>query len=270
MPRSPTAPSPPSAPSLTSADGNTLQEVVAPSEATPQPAAGGGEGDDTRPHYHGHRQRLRERFLAAGEEALPDYELLELLLCLAIPRGDVKPLAKALLARFGSFAGVISADPASLRTMPGLGEVSVVALKVARAAAIRLAKVEVLNRPVIASWTQLIDYCRVAMAHKGVEEFRVLYLDRQNRLIADEVQHRGTIDHTPVYPREVARRALEQGACSVIIVHNHPGGDPTPSKPDREMTREVAAALKALGIQLHDHLVIGRAGTASFRSLGLL
>ncbi|MBL8672292.1 MAG: DNA repair protein RadC [Alphaproteobacteria bacterium] len=237
--------------------------------------AGDGERDDASgaaeaPHYHGHRQRLRARFLAGPEDALPDYELLELLLATAIPRRDVKPLAKALLARFGSFAGVVSAPAEELAAFDGLGDASVAALKVARAAAIRLARQEAMTRPVVTSWQQLLDYCRAAMAHERVEEFRLLFLDRQNRLIADERQQRGTVDHTPVYPREVAKRALELGASAVILVHNHPSGDPTPSKADVAMTREVKEALKAIGVALHDHLVIGRAGEASLRALGLL
>ncbi|MBL8672799.1 MAG: DNA repair protein RadC [Alphaproteobacteria bacterium] len=237
--------------------------------------AGDGERDDSSgaaeaPHYHGHRQRLRARFLAGPEDALPDYELLELLLASAIPRRDVKPLAKALLARFGGFAGVVSAPADELAAIDGLGDASVAALKVVRAAAIRLARQEAMTRPVVTSWQQLLDYCRAAMAHERVEEFRLLFLDRQNRLIADERQQRGTVDHTPVYPREVAKRALELGASAVILVHNHPSGDPTPSKADVAMTREVKEALKAIGVTLHDHLVIGRAGEASLRALGLL
>jgi DNA repair protein RadC len=222
------------------------------------------------PHYAGHRGRLRERFLVGGADALADYELVELLLFLSRPRGDMKPLAKALIARFGSFADVISATPGELMTMDGIGETSVVALKTAHASAIRLMAEQVHNRPVISSWRQLIDYCRASMAYAKVERFRLLYLDKKNTLIADEVQQSGTIDHTPVYPREVVRRALELGASAVIMVHNHPSGDTTPSKADIEMTREVARAAEPLGLTVHDHVVIGRQGHTSFKSLGLL
>jgi DNA repair protein RadC len=187
-----------------------------------------------------------------------------------VPRRDTKPLAKALLARFGSFAEVIAAPSARLLEVKGVGESIVQHLKIVEAAAQRLAKTKVMGRPVLSSWTALLDYCTAAMARAQNEEFRVLFLDRKNVLIADEVQNRGTVDHTPVYPREIIKRALELGASSIILVHNHPSGDPTPSKADIAMTREVAAAAKALGITVHDHLVIGRAGHASFKSLGLL
>lgn len=227
-------------------------------------------GDSTDNGTAGHRQRLRARFLKGGADAMPDYELLELTLFAAVPRRDTKPLAKALLARFGSFAEVISAQSARLLEVKGVGESIVQHLKVVEAAAQRLAKTKVMGRPALSSWTALLDYCTAAMARAQNEEFRVLFLDRKNVLIADEVQNRGTVDHTPVYPREIIKRALELGASSVILVHNHPSGDPTPSKADIAMTREVAAAAKALGITVYDHLVIGRAGHASFKSLGLL
>jgi len=201
---------------------------------------------------------------------MPDYELLELTLFAAIPRRDTKPLAKALLKRFGSFAEVIAAPRERLLEIPGVGESVASQLKIVEAAAQRLAKTRVLGRPALSSWAALLDYCTAAMARSEKEEFRVLFLDRKNHLIADEVQNRGTVDHTPVYPREIIKRALELSASSIILVHNHPSGDPTPSKADIAMTREVTAAAKALGIALHDHLVIGRAGHASFKSLGLL
>lgn len=201
---------------------------------------------------------------------MPDYELLELTLFAALPRRDTKPLAKALLARFGSFAEVIAAPRARLLEVKGVGETVVHHLKIVEAAAHRLAKTRVINRPALSSWTALLDYCTAAMARSQNEEFRVLFLDRKNILIADEVQNRGTVDHTPVYPREIIKRALELSASSIILVHNHPSGDPTPSKADIVMTREVAGAAKALGIAVHDHLVIGRGGHASFKSLGLL
>ena len=222
------------------------------------------------PHYHGHRQRLRERFVGAGPGALADYELLELLLFPALPRSDVKPLAKALIERFGGFAGVINADLKDLRAVPGLGETSSIALKAVQAAVQRVLRAQVIERPVLSSWQGVLDYCHAAMAHAKIEEFRLLFLDRKNALIADEVQQRGTVDHTPVYPREVVKRALDLGASAIILVHNHPSGDPTPSKADIEMTREVAKAAKLLGIEVHDHLIIGRNGQTSLRGLGLL
>ena len=226
--------------------------------------------DPTDKDAAGHRERLRARFLKGGAEAMPDYELLEMTLFAAIPRRDTKPLAKTLLKRFGSFAEVIAAPRERLLEIPGVGESVANQLKIVEAAAHRLAKTKVLGRPALSSWTALLDYCTAAMARSEAEEFRVLFLDRKNHLIADEVQNRGTIDHTPVYPREIIKRALELGASSIILVHNHPSGDPTPSKADIAMTREVANAAKALGIAVHDHLVIGRGGHASFKSLGLL
>jgi len=223
-----------------------------------------------RPHYHGHRQRLRERFRATGGDGMPDYELLELLLAQAIPRRDVKPLAKILLERFGSFAGVISADDDKLLSVSGMGETSVAALKVVRAAAVRLLRQEVTGRDAISSWDKLVDYCRAAMAHESVEQLRLLFLDRKNVLIADEVQQRGTVDHTPLYVREVVKRALDLGASALIVVHNHPSGDPTPSRGDIEMTNELKDALEKIGITLHDHVIVGRKGHQSFRGQGLL
>jgi DNA repair protein RadC len=226
-----------------------------------------GESDS----HSGHRDRLRERFLAGGSDALPDYELLELLLFMAIPRRDTKQLAKDLLKEFGeSFADLIAASPERLRQIPGVTENGIVALKAVEAAAQRLARARVLGRPAISSWDALLDYCAARMARNTTEEFRVLFLDRKNMLIADEAQARGTVDHAPVYPREVVKRALELGASSLILVHNHPSGDPTPSRSDIAMTREIAAAAKALRIEVHDHLVIGRGNHASFKALGLL
>ena len=222
------------------------------------------------PHYHGHRHRLRERFLSAGAEALPDYELLELILCLAIPRMDVKPLAKGLLAQFGDFAGVMSADVQNLTAVPGIKDNTAAAIKIVQAAAQRLARVEVMNRQVLSSWDKVIDYCRIGLAHLPAEQFRLLFLDKRNSLIADEVQQKGTIDHAPVYPREVVKRALELSATAIIMVHNHPSGDPTPSRADIDMTRSIREAVQSVGITLHDHLVIGRSGHSSFRALGLL
>jgi DNA repair protein RadC len=219
---------------------------------------------------NGHRQRLRDRFLKDGGAAMPDYELLELTLFAAVPRRDVKPLAKTLIARFGSFAEVIAAPRARLGEIPGVGDAVIAQLKIVEAAAQRLARGQVMGRPAWSSWTALLDYCMAAMARGATEEFRVLFLDRKNVLVADEVQSRGTVDHTPVYPREIIKRALEHGASAIILVHNHPSGDPTPSKADIQMTREIATAAKALEIAVHDHLVIGRNGHASFKALGLL
>jgi DNA repair protein RadC len=228
------------------------------------------EAEKPEKHYQGHRQRLRERFLSGGPDALPDYELLELLLFAAIPQRDVKPLAKSLLAHFGSFNQVLTATPEALMAVEGIKENSATYLKVVQAAAQRLARQEVLNRPVLSSWDKLLDYCHIALAHNDIEQFHLLFLDRKNVLIADEAQQRGTVDHTPVYPREVVKRALELNATAIIMVHNHPSGDPTPSRPDIEMTKMVRDAAKAVGIVLHDHLVIGKKGHASFKSLGLL
>ncbi len=223
-----------------------------------------------KPHYLGHRQRLRDRFLSGGPAALADYELLELLLYQAQPRGDVKPLAKTLIKRFGSFGGVLAAAPGELREVKGVKDASVVALKAVEAAALLMARQELIDRPVIGSWKKLLDYCHAAMAHQKVEQFRLLFLDGKNALIADEVQQRGTVNHTPVYPREVVKRALELGASAIIMCHNHPSGDPTPSEEDIAMTREIAEAAERLGITLHDHVVVGRKGHRSFRSMGLL
>ncbi|MEM7545120.1 MAG: DNA repair protein RadC [Pseudomonadota bacterium] len=222
------------------------------------------------PHYHNHRERLRERFDLAGSISIADYEMLELILFRAIPRRDVKPLAKALLSEFGDFNHVISAPPARLHKVQGLGRAAVRELKIIEAAAHRLAQARVLGRDALSSWTDLMAYCKTAMAHRDTEEFRVLYLDRKNVLIADEAQARGTVDHVPVYPREVAKRALELNASAMILVHNHPSGDPTPSPADIDMTRKIEAAIGAVGVTLHDHVVIGKELDASFRSLGLI
>ncbi len=222
------------------------------------------------PHYHGHRERLRRRVLDKGVGTLSDLEVLEYLLFGARPRGDTKPLAKTLTKRFGSLAGVLGASGQELASVEGLGEASIAALKIVPEAARRLALEEASERPVIASWDKLLAYCRIAMAHEKVEQFRLLFLDKKNRLIADELQQRGTVDHTPVYPREVIKRALELGASALILVHNHPSGDVTPSKADIEMTREIQEAAAKLGISVHDHIVISKSGHNSFKSLGLL
>ncbi|NQU60158.1 MAG: DNA repair protein RadC [Rhodospirillales bacterium] len=208
--------------------------------------------------------------MKTGADGLPDYELLELLLFQAQPRRDMKPLAKRLMDRFGSFSEIISAEPGSLKEVSGAGDAVVEVLKTVQAAALRLARQEIIEKPVLSSWDKLIDYCRAAMAYEKNEHFRVLFLNKQNALIADEVQQTGTIDHTPVYPREVVKRALELGATAVIMVHNHPSGDPTPSKADIEMTTEVKDAGSKLGIVLHDHLIMCKSGHTSFKEMGLL
>jgi DNA repair protein RadC len=224
--------------------------------------------DDT-PHYHGHRQRLRQRLVAAGADNLPDYELVEVILFASNPRGDVKPLAKDLLEHFGGFAELMSAEPEALAGA-GLGLAGIAALKAVREAALRLMRSELRERPVVGSWDKLIDYCTAHIAHGKVEEFHVLFLDRKNVLIKHEQQQRGTIDHTPVYPREVVKRALELQAAALILVHNHPSGDPTPSKADIAVTKDILKAAQPLGVTVHDHLIIGRGRHTSLRDLGLL
>ena len=223
-----------------------------------------------KPDYLGHRKRLRERFLAGGPTALADYELLELLLSQAQPRGDVKPTAKALLRRFGSFGGVIAASPEALGEIEGMGDASIVALKAVQAAALLMQKQDIIQKPVLSSWKSVLDYCHSAMAHEPIEQFRLLFLDGKNALIADEKQSQGTVNHTPVYVREVAKRALALDASAVIMAHNHPTGDPSPSRDDVEMTKAVKIALEKIGIQLHDHIIVGRKGHVSLRSLGYL
>ncbi len=222
------------------------------------------------PHYHGHRERLRQRFLRDGPDSLPDYELLELLLTFAIPRSDVKPLAKRLIDRFGSFAEVIAAEPERLMEVKGVRQNTAVALMVAKASAARLLKGELAARPILGSYDSVVDYCRAAMAFEAQEQFRILFLDKKNRLVADEVQQQGTVDHTPVYPREVVKRAIELGATALILVHNHPSGDPTPSRADITMTGEIVAAAKTVEIVVHDHIVVARGGHASLRQLNLM
>ncbi|MEQ8164994.1 MAG: DNA repair protein RadC [Alphaproteobacteria bacterium] len=224
----------------------------------------------SRPDQAGHRERLRDRFMKSGSDAVSDYELLELLLFPVIQRGDVKPSAKALLRRFDSFAGVLAASPAELQKIKGIGPQAAHALKVAQAAAIRMAREKVYKRPVLSSWNAVLDYVRVSMGFENIEQFRVLFLDKKNALLADEVQQKGTIDHTPLYPREVIRRSLEIGASAIILVHNHPSGDPTPSPADIDMTREVAEAGAKLGVTVHDHIIVARTGHVSLKSKGLL
>ncbi len=222
------------------------------------------------PHHTGHRDRLRQRFLDAGEDALADYELLELILFGAIPRRDVKPLAKELIATFGSFGAVLTAPPDRLAKEGGLGHAAIATLKATMTAATRLLRERAADKPVLGSWQAVLDYLTVAVGYEQVEQFRLLFLDAKNGLIADEAQQRGTVNHTPVYSREVVRRALELHASSVIMVHNHPSGNPAPSQADIAMTKEVEKATDAVGIALHDHVIICRTGHASFRALGLI
>ena len=217
-----------------------------------------------------HRKRLRERFINGGADAMPDYELLELVLFRAIPRRDVKPLARELLERFTDFNGVISAPVDQLQIVSGVGQTVIQELKIVEAAAHRLAKSKVIGRPAISSWDALLEYCQTTMSHRQTEEFRVFYLDRKNILISDELLGQGTVDHVPVYPREIVKRALHLNASALILVHNHPSGDPTPSQQDIAMTKHIQAAADALGISVHDHLVIGKSREISFQSEGLL
>ncbi len=222
------------------------------------------------PGHTGHRARMRTKLLTAGPDALLDHELLEMVLFLALPRRDTKPIARALIARFGSFANALAAPLSDLREVEGLGEAGAAALRIVQGAALRLARAEVMDRPVLNNWDRLLAYLTAALSREKVEQFRILFLDTRNRLIADEAQARGTVNHTPVYPREVVRRALELQATALILVHNHPSGDPTPSRADLEMTQEVKAAASVLGIVLHDHLVVGNGRHLSFRREGLL
>ena len=227
-------------------------------------------GEDDVKHYHGHRERLRARLLEAGAGALADYELLELILFNAIPQRDVKPLAKELVRRFGSFADAIAADPRRLAEIKGVGPRAVAEFKIVEAAAQRFAKGAVQKRLPMGSWSEVVDYCRTSMAFESREIFRILFLDKKNGLIADEVQGAGTVDHTPVYPREVIRRALELSATAIVLVHNHPSGDPSPSTQDVKMTLEIMAIAKPLGVTVHDHIIVGRDGHASLKGMRLI
>jgi DNA repair protein RadC len=222
------------------------------------------------PHYHGHRERLRERFYGAGPDALSDYELLEMALFPALPRRDTKPLAKALLKKFGSFAEVVHAPEARLREVDGIKDASIHQLKLIAAAASRIAKGEIKRSIALSSWNEVIDYCRTSMAFADKEQFRILFLDKRNQLIADEVQQTGTVDHTPVYPREVIKRALELSATALILVHNHPSGDPTPSSADIQMTKAIISIASPLGISVHDHIIVGKNGHASLKGMKLI
>jgi DNA repair protein RadC len=222
------------------------------------------------PHFHGHRERLRKRFNDAGSDALSDYEMLELVLFRAIPVRDVKPLAKELIEIFGSYAEVLAAPRARLKEVKGLGDSVITDLKIVQAAAARMLKGEIKKRQILSSWSSVLDYCRGAMAFDHKEQFRILFLDKRNHLIADEVQQEGTVDHTPVYPREVVKRALELSATAIILVHNHPSGDPTPSRSDIVMTEAIVDVAKPLGILVHDHIIVGKDGHASLKSLKLI
>ena len=244
-------------------DASPQPDLWAQARRTPQPVA-------AKPHYVGHRDRLRERAGAGGLAALPDYEVLELLLFRSIPRGDVKPLAKQLLARFGSLGAVFGADLDALKSVRGAGEAVALDLRLVQEAALRAAREQASRRTVISSWSALLAYVKAALAHEPREQVRVLFLDKKNQLIADEITGEGTVDHAPVYPRELMRRALELSASALILVHNHPSGDPTPSSADVEITRQIVEAGRALRINVHDHLVVGRDGVASFKALGLL
>jgi DNA repair protein RadC len=249
------------------------QRALAESPQTAVDATQSPKAKTARPprqHYEAHRERLRERFRNGGHEALADYELLEILLFRTIPRADTKPLAKALIKRFGSLAEVLGAPEHLLREVEGCGQAVALDLKVVTASAQRMLKNDIQGREVLGSWGQVIDYCRSAMAFEPREQFRILFLDKKNALIADEVQQIGTVDHTPVYPREVVRRALELSATAIILVHNHPSGDPTPSRADIDMTKLIIETAKPLGIAVHDHIIVGKSGHASLRGQGFI
>ena len=230
----------------------------------------GSQGDETRPHYHGHRERLRSKFSSAGRDALADYELLELLLFRFIPRQDTKPVAKELLLKFGSIAAILGASERDLTQINRIGANAARDIKVVAAIANESLKSEFQQKTVLSSWSAVIDYCTSIMAHEKIEQFRILFLDKKNGLIADEIQQKGTVDHAPVYPREVIRRALELSASAMILVHNHPSGDPTPSKADIEMTQIIMESAARMGIVVHDHIIIGKQGHASMRGLQLI
>jgi DNA repair protein RadC len=234
------------------------------------PPASGTAGKAAVPAHAGHRQRLRQRFRKSNPDAMPDYELLELVLFRALPRRDTKALAKTLIARFGSFAEVVNAPEARLKEVKDVGNSVVTELKLVRAAALRMMQGQIMRRPALSSWRQVLDYLRAAQSYEHREQFRVLFLDKRNQLIADELQQEGTIDHTPVYVREVVKRALELSASAIVLVHNHPSGDPSPSQADIDMTKKIVAAAASLGIVVHDHIIVGREGHTSMKSLRLI
>ncbi|MCI5060629.1 MAG: DNA repair protein RadC [Alphaproteobacteria bacterium] len=224
----------------------------------------------TKPHYTGHRDRLRQRFIEGGADALPDYELLELILFMAIPRRDVKPVAKDLIDRFDDLNGVLSATPKELEGIKGISETTAITLKAIQATGLRMLKQDLMSRPLLNSWQRLVEYCEAGMARDSKEHFRLLFLNKKNELIADEIQQSGTVDHTPAYPREIMKRALELGATALILVHNHPSGDPNPSQADIQMTQNIIKAAQPFDIIIHDHLIVSRNGTSSFKTLGLI
>ncbi|PJB72210.1 MAG: hypothetical protein CO093_03540 [Alphaproteobacteria bacterium CG_4_9_14_3_um_filter_47_13] len=226
--------------------------------------------DTLKPHYHGHRDRLRERFLQSGADALADYEMLELLLFMAIPRRDIKPLAKELIARFGNLSGVLNTPIPELQKIEGLSETSITALKAVQAVAHRMMKQDIMHKPVLNSWARLVEYCTATMAYDMRESFRVLFMNKKNELIADEIQQTGTVDHTQAYPREIIKRALELGATALVLCHNHPSGDATPSRNDIDVTNNIIAAGRPFNILIHDHLVVSKKGTSSFKTLRLI
>ncbi len=244
------------------------QHRTTPDEAHPKTIKSSKTSLKDKLHHEGHRERLRARFVSAGDTALPDYELLELMLFRALPRRDVKPLAKLLIKTFGSFAEVLAAPILLLKQVEGMGESAAIEIKIYEAAARRFAKNRIHKKEVLASWQGVLEYCRTAMAYEVKEQFRLLFLDKRNQLIADEVQQVGTIDHTPVYPREIVKRALELSASAIILVHNHPSGDPTPSLADIKMTHQIIAVTKPLGVEVLDHIIIGKNGHASLKALG--
>ena len=229
-----------------------------------------GFEEAVRPHYHGHRDRLRQRFKSVGHESLADYEILELLLFRSIRQADTKPIAKALIDQFGSLAGVLGAEEKALIKVQGVGPTIAHDLKVVHAASHRAKRSDLFEKTVLGSWSAVIEYCTTVMAHEQIEQFRVLFLDKKNALIADEKQQQGTVDHTPVYPREVIKKALEYNATALILVHNHPSGDPTPSKADIDMTNIIIESAAPMGITVHDHIIIGKEGHVSMRGLQLI
>ena len=256
-------------PGLSDAQAGGLFERQVPLAPAPpeEPAPPQGPAEDGPA---GHRRRLRQRFRDAGPDALADYELLEMVLFAAFQRADTKPLAKRLIARFGSFAGVVNAAPERLREVAGCGERAVDEIKMVRAAALRLMKGEIMRRPVLGSWSAVVEYLRAAQGHDSRESLRILFLDKKNQLIADEMQQQGTVDHAPVYVREVVRRAVEHAATAIILVHNHPSGDPTPSRADIDVTKQIIEAGRPLGVLVHDHIIVGRHGHASLKGLRLI
>lgn len=267
--RGPTGKSAVGARTVMNGGAGQLNDVADPASFVPEQ-----QGDllepSQQPLHVGHRERLRERFIKGGADAMPDYELLELVLFRAIPRRDTKDLAKRLIARFGSFAEVINAPGERLREISGVGDAVITEFRLIQASCLRLAKAQIIGKPALSSWSQVLNYLHAAQAYATHEQFRILFLDKRNKLIADEVQGRGTVDHTPVYVREVVKRALELSASAIILVHNHPSGDPTPSRADIDMTKLIIEAARPLGVTVHDHVIVGRDGHASFRALRLI